>query len=297
MRKRILRILIAVLVVLVLLVAGVWIYLDRLVAVGLEKSGRYALQVDTRVNDVSLSLLRGKLDIGRLTFGNPEGYATPHLLQTDKFHMTLQTGSLFSDVVEIDEVRFQGIDLYLERVEGKTNVARVIDNAKRLGGEKKPGEAEKEGKNVRIKHVLMENITAHVLLLGSEESSALTINVKDLELHDIGTDQPQGETVAQVIARLLPAVVVAVLENAGDKLPLEYAKELTGRVTELTAALGEDAGRLLEQAGGETGQAIREQSDKLLKDAGESLKKGAEDVGGLLKDILPGKKQDQLPPE
>lgn len=296
MKRKLLKVLIGVIVLLVAVLVVGWLYLDRLVAAGLEKGSEYALQVKTSVEDVDLALLAGKLDIGKMTFGNPEGYATPHLLATDKFHLELRPGSLMEDAVEINDVRFQGLDLYIERAGGQTNMSRVIQNAQRLGAKDGKAEpSEEEGKKVRIKHVLIENITAHILLVGSEEKSALTVHVKDLEFHDIGTDQPQGETIAQVISRILPAVVVAVLEEAGDALPAEYVKELTGNIAQLTASLGEGASKLIGQVGGTTGKAVLEESGKRMQEAGKTIQKGVEDIGEKLKGIIPGKKEE--PPD
>ena len=102
--KKLLRILI-VLVVLVVVAAVVAVFaIDSLAKSGLETAASYALDVDTTVEDLSLSLIGGRLEMDGLRIANPPGFSSEHLMKSGQFALQLKTATLFSDPAEAENV-------------------------------------------------------------------------------------------------------------------------------------------------------------------------------------------------
>ena len=77
MKKLIIRLLIALVVVVILAVLAVGLFLDGAIKRGVETFGPKLTKVDIKLQSVSLSLLSGAGTIKGLVVGNPEGFKTP----------------------------------------------------------------------------------------------------------------------------------------------------------------------------------------------------------------------------
>src|SRR5580700_3015394 len=101
MKKIIVRLLIALLVLIVLAVLAVGLFLDDAVKRGVETVGPRLAKVDIQLKSVKLSLLSGSGKIKGLEVGNPEGYKTASAIKIDTVALALNPGSLFSDKIII----------------------------------------------------------------------------------------------------------------------------------------------------------------------------------------------------
>ncbi|MDX1682749.1 MAG: hypothetical protein R3336_06495, partial [Phycisphaeraceae bacterium] len=63
-----------ILLALVLLVVGIFIYIDSIAATAVERGGTYALGVDTRLADADVGIFAGEVTLDGLTVDNPEGF-------------------------------------------------------------------------------------------------------------------------------------------------------------------------------------------------------------------------------
>ena len=78
--KRIKWIVGAFVVVVVVLVVVVFLWIDHLAKMGIEKGSTYALGVDTTVDSVDIGILAGRSELSGLTVSNPKGFQTSHFL-------------------------------------------------------------------------------------------------------------------------------------------------------------------------------------------------------------------------
>ena len=288
MKKKGLRIILAIVLLVLVAVVVFGMIVNSVAKKAVEEGGTYALGVDTRVDTVSLSLVRGQLDMDKLNVANPEGYKTDHLIAANRFHMTVETGSVFSDTVEIPTFQIDGLGLNIEQKSGKTNISEIIDNIAKLAGEE-DADAE-EGKLVRVGSFVVTDIvaTVQVLPIGGE-ATTLEVKVPRIELKDISSADGKGVPVSELFGQLLVPVLTAVLEKGQGILPTDLLNDLDKNVNGLVGTLGEDAARLAEQAGEslkelegaveEVGKTI-EGATEGLKDAGEGLKGALESLGG-----------------
>ncbi len=270
-------------VVLLLIIAAVVAYLtiDSLAKAAVEKGGSYALGVDTRVGSASVSLLRGHLGLDNVTVANPSGYRSALLLKSGRWDVDAKTGSLFSDVIDVPRIGVSDIVVNIDRKAGGSNIQDVVNHITALGsGEKKEG-----GRRVRIGTIEMKNITANVQLLATAgDSSVITVRIPEIVLNDVSD---KGVSVADVMARVFPAVIAAVLDKGKGIIPADLAADIGGSLSNAAKTLGEGASKLIGQTG-DLGKQIQNAA-KPLEDA---AKGAAEGVGKTL-DGLFGNKKDK----
>ena len=272
MRKMVRRIILGVVAVLILAVVVVWLLIDSIAKAGIEYGGTYALGVETRVDDVDVSLLGGTMRIEQLRIDNPEGYEAPKLMTSGTWDLGLKGSSLFTDTIVFDRFELNGLDLYIEQNDTTNNISEVIANIeKKSKTEEEPG-----GKKLRIDKIVITDVTAHVKLRLQKEP--VTVHVARIELDNVGGGKgiPTGELVRQ----LFPAIIVAVINEGQNVLGLGFANELTRDVTGLVGTLGGDAQKMVGQLGG-VGEKVATDAGKLIEAAGQGvggLKKGVDDT-------------------
>jgi len=274
------RIILGIVLLLVIVLVAIWAMIDGIAKVSVEGGGSYALGVDTRVDDITVSLLKGQVTMDVLNIANPEGYKTDHLMKSGHFEVSLETGSLFSHTVVLPKLTLDGLDINIEQKQlGKTNVSEVMDHAKRLSSdeEKKPS-----GKKVRIDTVVIKNVVAHVQIVPM--GGTVTVKVPTLELKNVTPEDSKGIIVGELLQRLFAAVLASVLENGKDVIPAALRQDLGKDIGELAKALGGDAGKLIGQVGGDF-EKLKEGTGKVIKDVGK-------EAGKVLDDILGDKKKN-----
>lgn len=277
MRKFLRKIIFTLVVLLILVLLIAWATIDRLAKTGIEQGGRYAMGVDTTVDDVSVSLLKGQMTIDGLEIGNPEGYKTPHLMKSGHWELSVRFASLMTDTVEMPRLELDGLDLNIEQKLGKSNIKEVMDNMKRLRKEKE--KEEKPGKKLRIETVRIRNVTAHVQVLPG--SKPVLVKVDEIELKDVTPENSKGIVISELFQRLMAAVLAGVIDKAKDVpgIPSGFLNDLSKDVAGLAESLGEDAAKLIKQAGSDVGKRIKETIPKPVQDLPKN-------VGDKLKDIL-----------
>jgi len=270
MKRLVLRIVLVGLLLLVAAIVAVLVMIDPIAKTGLENAAGSALGVETRVDELSLSLLRGRLTINGLRVSNPQGFTSSHLMRSGRFRLELEPLSVFTRTVRLRRFELDGLDVNIEQTALGNNVSKIMDNLKRFG--KTDQKTQGPGKKVRVDRILIRNVVAHFHLLPQlAASGTVTVTVPEIELTDVTSDSVQGVLVGELVSRLVPAILASIIEQSKGVVPAEFLTGLKGQLTGLTETLGEDAARLVKQAG---------QLDKAL---GKGTK---EAVRGLLEGIL-----------
>lgn len=232
----------------------IYMSLGRIVEKAIETAGPMVTQCPVTVDSVSLSPLRGRLRIANLAIGNPAGFSTPNAFRVDEIRVAMNPGSVFSDLIQIQEVYINGPQVTYEVGLGKTNIGTIQSNVdaflKKVSGEpgaKAPEEPSTSTKKVTIDQVKVENgqINFSGTLL---KGAALPVPLPTLEMADIGKGEPVSgpKAAAEVLNRILGGV-------------LDTVKQSGKAVLDAASDLGES-----------------------VKGAGEDLKKG---VGGALNGV------------
>jgi hypothetical protein len=276
MSRKLWKLLAGLIVVVVIAVVVLYLTIDSIAKAGIQAGGRYALGVDTRVDSVALSLLAGKLTVSDIVIDNPKGYTAPYLLNANSFEVDVKTRTLFSHAVEVPLVEIDGLNLNIERKEGKNNVSEIADHIKSLGsGAKKQG-----GRALKIDRILLTNLTAVVT---GVPGGPRTVKVPRLELKDVTGDSANGILVSELMARLFPVIMAGVLDKGKGLIPGDLANQMTTDVGAATKSLGEGASKLVGQAG-EVGGSFQKM--------GQSAKDAATGIGKSFGDLF-GKKKEK----
>ncbi|MCG3181498.1 MAG: hypothetical protein BIFFINMI_03894 [Phycisphaerae bacterium] len=286
MKKLILKIVIGIVLLLIVAVGVLWMLINPIARKGVEKGATYALGVDTTVKDLNLSLIHGTLMMDTLTVANPKGYSTPHLVQTGVFDVAVKTGSVFTDTINVTKFELKGLDLNLEQDGNKNNVREILDNLKKFESAE-PSQPEKKkaegGKKLKIDKITITDIKAHITLKGLVNSTS-TVVIPKLEVTNLTDENAQGLVISEVVARVLPAIVAAVVKEAGNKLG-PAADVLKGGLGDLTKVMDPKAAEGILKQGGDTLKNLFEKPAGSGDGSGTELPK-VPDVGGTLDKLL-----------
>jgi len=287
--RKLLRLAVLLVILLVVVLAVGWYYIDALAKTGVERGATYALGVPTTTDKVGVGLLAGTVRIDGLNVANPEGFETPHLMHTGRFDLGVQTGSLFSDTIEVTRFELEDLDLYIEQKLGSSNVSTVLENIKAKAGEPAPETGKEEpGKKVKAGRIVVRNVTAHIQLLPvGGQASTIDVEVPEIVLEDVTSDSPNGVAVAEVVRRIVPAILAAVVKKGREVAPGANLDWLSNDVSATAEALGGRARDLADQAREDVGKVLE---GILKRPGGEGDKEG----GGLLDGLL--KKKDDTAP-
>ena len=280
--SKLIKALVAIVIAVLIAVGLAWYFIDAIAKTGIEKGATYALGVETTVDKLSLSLLKGTMTMDGLTVSNPEGYTTPHLIRSGRFDLKVDPGTVLKDKVVINQFHLDGLDMNIEQ-KGlrQSNVSVIMGNLKRLKGpDKQEPEKPKEepsGKKVVVDRIVIENVVAniHLASMGSK-----TVKVPRIELEKVSNDS-DGIAVSELTARLLPAILAAVLEEGDDVIPDDLADALDDDLDGAVEALGGNASELVKQSVRKVGQKLKEKKNEL----GDKLKN--------LKDVFSDKKKQE----
>lgn len=281
MRKLLLITLVAVLVV---LGGGVlWVYLkgEDALRTAVERHGPEVLGAPVSLAGVSFAPLSGQAGFEGLAIGNPEGFSDAEALRLGNFGITLKPMSLFSDVIEIPEIRIESPRIRIEPGRGGTNLQALQRNVAAFSGPQE--ETEAAPTPVRIADLWITG--AEVVVGGGPIGfSDQTLALPDIHLEDLGGADgiAPSDVVKRVFDELMPRLQNVLGSEAGRQL-LNQARERLGNLEgaardALEGATG-NVQQKLEEQGGALQQKLQEQGGDVSKKAEEALKKG---LGGLL---------------
>jgi len=208
--------LIAGVVVLVLLCLPVVLYfsLDAIVKRGIETAAPRYTGTDITLRKVSLSPLSGQGRLDGLVVRNPPGFQTPSAFELDTVSFALDTISLFSNVISIDNVRIVKPQITYELTEKKSNIEEIIEHVRSLSSSKRQQDGSPGGKagekHFSIREVVITDAmirVSHAVLKGKTAS----LTVPEVRVRNIGTDTDGGVLVSQALYAVLNAVDKKVL--------------------------------------------------------------------------------------
>ena len=275
MRKIILRIVAGVLIVVVLALVVVWLMIDSIAKAGIEYGGSYALGTETQVAEVDVKLLAGNVTLDGLSIENLEGYTDAKIVEAKHGALDVKSRSLFTSTVVVDSIAFDGLVLHIEEKENTNNVSEIIKNVT----DKMKDEGEPSGRKLQIKVIRFTDLTAHVRLRGSAEP--ITLKVDEIEFKDITGGDAKGVVTAELMRRLFPALIAAVVKQGGRNLGA-LGNRLTEDAAGFAVGLGEGAVGMVKQVPG---------MDGALDKAAETLKKLTEKGLDAVNDLTDGTKK------
>lgn len=292
------KILLGILIVVVLIAGGAfaWVYIagESTLRAAVERRAPEVFDARVELDAVRFRPFAGHAALRDLAIWNPQGFSEAQALDLGRVSTDLRPLSLFSDVVEIKEVRIDAPTLRIEPSQAlRTNLQALYKNVQEfVGAPAEPRPAEK-GKAVKIDNFYL---TDAVVVIGGGPIgfSEQRLELADIHLQDIGGADgvAPAQALKLVMDALMPQVQKALATQTGQQLLSQAQQQLAavrGRAEELK---GELEGKVEEQKGA-VEEKLKEQTGKLPGDVGtkaqEQLEKG---LGGLL-----GKKDKQEEPQ
>ena len=208
------------LILIIIAVVAVNLFADRAVRVGIESSATKTLNVGVSVSNVDLSIMAGKLALQNLLINNPPGYRHNKLLQLKNAEIEIDVKSLLSDVVNIREIKLDGLNVVLEQrgISGN-NLQDVINSIRNAS-------KEDEGKSLRVDNVEMSNITVQMKLPSvPAQDDTITLELSPIQMTNLGRDNKMD--MADLSGEIVLAIANRVVEQGVGVLPKDIITTLT----------------------------------------------------------------------
>ncbi|MHC5110830.1 MAG: DUF748 domain-containing protein [Planctomycetota bacterium] len=276
------KLIMAVVVLVILAIAGLFFGVDVLAKAGVESGATYALGTETSVSGMNIGIFGGSAAMSKLDVKNPEGFNKPSFLSIGKGEMALSLSSLMEDTVVVPKVHLQDLGLTLLSKGGRHNFKIIMDELKKFesdapaSGDSGSQAEEESGRRFRIDQVLMEDVEVVIDMLGVGDVSELPVRIDRIELRDVGSDSPGGASMGEITGILVKALLEAVRDKAGNVLPSEMLDGLNGGLAQL-----DDLGKGVGASVGEVSAMI----DGQMKDISGGLEGLTEGAGNALKDV------------
>jgi uncharacterized protein involved in outer membrane biogenesis len=236
MKKLFIGAVVAVVVLVVAVVIGIGLMLDKAIVKGVETVGPMVTKTSVKLDSASLSILSGGGKLNGLVVGNPEGYKTPSAISVGKASLAVKPGSVLSDKIIVRSVVVEAPEITFETDLRANNLSKILANVKSTTGgdkESKPtGDKQPAGpgKKLQVDEFILTGGKVHVSLTVMGGKS-VTVPLPEIRLKDLGTG-PEGITPAE----LTSLVLKAVLENA-EKVASTAASDLAKNVMDMTKDL------------------------------------------------------------
>jgi len=244
MKKFLLSILIALVVLVILGVVAVSLFLDSAVKKGIETVGPMLAKVEVKLDSVSLSLLSGSGKIRGLLIGNPEGFKTPSAIQVGNASLALQPGSILGDKVIIRSVLVEGPEITFETDLKANNLSKILANLQAATGgtdtSKTPAQA-KSGRKLQVDDFRISGGKIHVSVTTLGAQSA-TVALPEVHLTDLGKG-PDGITGAELATLVIQAIEKEAVQ-ASSGVVSDLARQASGLTKDLNKAESDAAKKL-----------------------------------------------------
>ena len=219
MKCKVIKIIGIIVILLVVALLAAVLFAGSIVKSSIKEIGGVVTKCDINIDDIDLSLLRGKLTIENLVVGNPEGFQTESAFKLGKVYVDLVPSSLFKNRIIINDVQVLGPEITFEAAPLKmtSNIGSIQKNVESFlpasddKDDKKDEKKEKKpGKKVQINHVIVSDgkINVSATFAGGH---AISIPLPNIEMNDIGKEKEVTglEASAEVLNKTLGSVVTA----------------------------------------------------------------------------------------
>ena len=254
----------AILILVLVAVTAITLLGDRALKAGIEVAAGNALGVAVSVDDVDLSIFGGEVEFENLLIDNPPGYQYDKLLELTDARIKVEIKSLLSDVVNIEEIKLDGLNVTLEQKGLTSNIQDIVKTIS--GKEKEQQKTEPSGKKLHIDNLEISNVVVKVKLLPVPgKADTVTLKLSPIKMTDLGSDNKMD--IAVLSSKILLAIAEGIAEKGTGLLPDEIMGPLTDQLTDL----------------GEISETLLKEGIKVIEE-GEGLGKGiTEGLKGLLK--------------
>lgn len=254
------KILMGLLILIVVVVIIAYFSLNYIVKHGIQTFGPQALGVPVTVDNVNLSPWSGSLTISGLEIGNPKPFKGEYLANVKEIHAQIDIGSLFSDTIQIKQIRVDGAHLIYETGFGGSNLGQLQANISKGQEEAKADttkttktESKEPGKTVIIQQLNINNTK----VTGGAFGAKLNLVIPNIAMKDLGKPG-SGMSMAQISSLIVKAIFsnmgrlgVSVVSGAADVMG-----DVANTAADTASKVGSSAGDAVKGAAKGVGDAI-----------------------------------------
>jgi hypothetical protein len=254
---------------------------NTLVRAGVIRGGTYATDQATLLDAADLSLTAGTLDLSQLHIGNPTGYKEPKFLIMKTCNVSVDTGSILSNAIVVNQIDISGLEIFLEQNGAKSNLGELLDIMKKKSPAASSAPASGQssapsspGRQLKIAKLHMASTKVH--LRGFVN---LDLDLGPIEMDDPTNPDGRPMKIAYVMVKILLHIAQQIVDN--PMLPADFKnglKDVSKIVDGLKGDLLKDGGKGLQNA---VKDATKQLQD-IGKDPGKSLQG--------LQNLIPGNK-------
>lgn len=257
-------VLLAILVLAIAALVVIDLFAERAVKIGIEAAATKTLNVGVSIDEVELSIMGGKLGIKNLSINNPTGYQHEKLLELKDGEIQVEVRSLLSDVVNIREIKLDGINFVLEQKGLSNNLQDIIKTISARS--KAKDEPKKVGKKLHIDNLEITNVEVKVKLLPVPgKITTIGLKLSPIKMTDLGSDNKLDT--AALTGKILLALADGVAKQGVGVLPkeiLDPMKSTLDKTLDIGKTATKEGGKLIE-AGKDVGKELIEGFKGLLK--------------------------------
>lgn len=237
------NLLLALPVVLLIAVAGVYFVRNALVRSAIEEGGSQALGVTTSLDGVDLDLMGQQFSLKEYHVENPEGFGGGDFLRLERGHLEVDGGTVLAETIRVPRFELEGIDLSLIQKGRDGNYRAILENVRHS---LKPAASHDDtgsdkSKKVWVEEIVIQDVRVSVRLeLPGREPTVGSVEIDELVLHDVGGEDGVG--VGQLTALITQGLIESTLQASGGELPSLLEAGIRQRLNELPAlsSLGVD---------------------------------------------------------
>ena len=300
--KWIIRIVVILLIVLIAAVVGGIFFLDHIAKGAIENIGPIVAGVPFQVEKISISPLRGRVEIGNFIMGNPadKGYRTEHAVKLGDVAFEIDVASVIDAVTSdaeyskiiIREVRLRNITMNYETplTFTSSNIQDILDNVNKAA--EKDAAERKELSEAKAEEPKVEEVKAEAPGAEETEETQTAEKKKDIriQLDKLIIDNVQMRVAVKDTDVVLPLIVelpdMGPLGTSEEGItPLSLTQELSAGVYEgvynSVIKSKDEIVKACAKVGEETVKAVKEMGKNLEstgKDLKESFKNGGKDL-------------------
>lgn len=240
------KIILAVVLLVIIVFAALYIVRNQLVKAAVEKGGTYSLGVETELGSAGLDLGGGSLELNDYEIANPEGFSDNNFFTLKHAVLDVDEGSLLDKEVVVDSLVIDGVELNLEQIDAKGNYKVLLDHIKSVDF---GSSSESSSKKLRIKKVSVKDVAVNGTLTVLGKTDTRSFKVDDFTMENVGGSQ--GGSIGEVTGEIVKKIITKASSNQ------QFLK-------------------------GVNLDSVKEKADETIKDVESQAKDKLKDLGGSL---------------
>ncbi|HEX4055391.1 MAG TPA: hypothetical protein VHX86_14090 [Tepidisphaeraceae bacterium] len=248
------RILLAVVVLIVVALIGIYFALNSIVRTEVQTQATASLGVPTSLASARLSLLGGKVQLNDLQVGSPPKFSAPNTFTLDSIGVEVHYGQLVGSPIHIQQITIDHPALVVEQSGASLNLKALMDQMpttpKTSGGQ--PAQPIK----LVIDELDLNNAQVTFMPGIPGLTNSIQVPIDSITLKNIGNadGNQNGAAIKDVVLQAATALAAKAADAA--HLPPEVKVLLSGDLNDLSQQLGGDFDKQFQNLSGSLGKKL-----------------------------------------